>query len=188
MLFVTAMFCTNTNAQTFKYRLVKIVDRNTGAENDPGVQVIFLTFYNNYGSFAFTNQNGQLENNYLSYMNFKPAGVSYTNGLGGSIASGTSYFNKREFNYVGLDNGNKKYICRRGAYDENNNYRLAGYINDYIFFSSDYKRFNIYSGGTPLENGILHHYGGSTFELCPSSQIYVYERVDNSPAPGGVLY
>lgn len=188
VLLMAAFLSVGANAQTYKYKLVKIVNRENGAEYNPHVDVRYITFSGN--SFRFTNQNGQPitrpENAYIGSWSFCNIEYStYNNGLGGSISSPTGgVINPRVFNFVGMENGNKKYHNRRTVCSQQTN-KVVGYIDDYILFSADLSRFNIYSGGSEQENGL--GYGGSSVQLCGSNQIYVYERVDSSPG-GGVLY
>ena len=60
------------------------------------------------------------------------------------------------------------------------------YINDYIYFSNDMSRFNIYSGGDERSNGIYNNdatsidIGGTGFG---GKYIYVYEKVETSSNP-----
>lgn len=189
---------TNVEAQTVKYRLVKIVDKNTGAEFQPQVDVRFITFSGyNKSQFSFTNQNGQLDNSPTganwSYMNFAPSkgNTTYNNGLGGTISTGRSLgvMNQRIFRLANTSKGMKEYRCQRPIYGISD--QLLCYATDRIFFSEDMSRFNIYSGGDARENGVQPPNGyENTFPLVfNSNQIYVYERVDNNPSPqGGVLY
>lgn len=196
-MFVLALIPLNTNAQTVKYRLVKIVDRNTGAEFQPNVDVRFITFTDyNKSQFSFTNQNGQLINdNYSSwsYMNTQLQGGTtvYNNGLGGSISTGgtTVPINKRVFSYTNTQNGLKVYTCKRPIYSISDN-RLLCYATDYIYFNEDMSRFNVYSGGRSRDNGITPPNGwDNTITLFDNiNHIYVYERVENSPSPNGGLY
>lgn len=183
VLMMTAFLSIGANAQTYKYKLVKIVNRENGAEYNPHVDIRYITFSGN--SFRFTNQNGQPitrpENAYTGSWSFCNIEYStYNNGLGGSISSPTGgVINPRIFNYVGTENGNKKYRNSRSVCSQQTN-KVIGYIDDYILFSSDLSRFNIYSGGTELENGF--GYNGSSVQLCGSNQIFVYERVNSNPA------
>lgn len=192
----------NANAQTVKYRQTKTVDRNSGVEYAAGTNVKYITFSGN--RFSFTNQNGQLDNSVgsWSYCNTKTGGgnVSYNNGYGGQIITGmqTVGINQRVFSYVGMENGAKKYVCRRPVLKSTDG-SVCGYIEDVIYFSPDMSRFNVYSGGTAEENGlncrgnvrvgnIVTSAGyGETQTMCFTNQVLVFERVDNT-TNGGVLY
>lgn len=179
------------NAQTVKYKRVKSVDRNTGVEHATMDDVRFITFSNNYSSFQFTSPNGQpINGNQQGYWSFcnryvKPAPSQTYIPSSDEIMNNLNnpkFINPRIFRYQGVKNGAKVYLCRRSVCDHNN--RVVGYINDYIYFSEDMSRFNIYSGGDERSNGI---YGsGSSDQLTDGNTILVYEKAESNSNP--ILY
>lgn len=179
------------NAQTVKYKQVMYVDKNTGTEYGGSNDVRYITFTNNYSSFQFTNANGQAINEtgnvysgswsycnqYFSVQNF---------GSGTFIATPTGrHYNPRIFKYQGMKNGTKVYMCRRTVCNLHNN-RLIGYINDYIYFSEDMSRFNIYSGGDERSNGIYNQDARSIDIGFGGKYVYVYEKAESNSNP--ILY
>ena len=178
-------------AQTVKFRQVMYVDRNNGTEYQGSNEIRYITFSNNYSSFQFTDANGQPINNtgnvYIGSWSYCNQYFSVNHmGPGTYIATPTGrHYNPRIFNFQGVKNGVKEYLNRRTSCNRNTN-KVVGYINDYIYFSNDMSRFNIYSGGDERSNGIYNNdatsidIGGTGFG---GKYIYVYEKVETSSNP-----
>lgn len=182
VLLMTAFLSVGVHAQTYKYKLVKIVDREDGTEYPLGFQpdIRYITFTGN--SFQFTDKNGNpipfsestKFSGSWSYCNIKYRiqgdNIAY-------ITIPVGVFNPRIFTYVGDVNGKKKYHNRRPVYSRKTNQDTGYYIDDYIYFTPDMKRFNIKSGGNETENGISGD--GSSAQLCAHSNIYVYDLIED---------
>ena len=165
MLFL--LFCITADAQTYKYRLLKWVDRETGEEMAGDMSVKHITFYSGNNTFMFTDNSGK-PNDYWSYMNNAP--------VRGGTGISTGKVNPRVFSYQNQSNGVLVYINNRTVCN-NTTGQCVGHITDYINFSSDYQRFNIVSGGTAIENGFP--WDCSSLNLDTRKYIRVYERVES---------
>ncbi len=186
---IAILVCGEINAQTVKFKQVMYVDRNTGTEYQGSNDVRYVTFSNNYSSFQFTDANGKPINTtssvYLGSWSYCNQYFSVQHlGPGTHIATPTGrHYNPRIFNYQGIKNGVKEYLNRRSSCNMNTN-KVVGYINDYIYFSEDMSRFNIYSGGAENANGIYDNNARSIdMGGYSGNYIYVYEKVETSSNP-----
>lgn len=167
---------TAVQAQTYKYRQVKIVNKNTGEEYAGGTVVKYVTFSNGKSSFSFTDMNGRVVNKGIfeteawSFMNHAP--------VQGGTGMSSGYVNPRVFIYQSTNSNGILVYKNNRSVAHNTTGQVCGYITDYINFSSDYKRFNVISGGTDRENGVGPYY--TSIPLCDSFQILVFELVENA--------
>ena len=178
ILLALLMAGVNVNAQTYRYKLVKKVNRNTGEEFavSGNARFLYVTFYNNKKSFVFSDQDGNYLPNNFSKPDLSPY-MGYTNNGRGGMR------NIREFNYSSTNNNGVLVFVNNRPSLRFNDDAVLGYIKDYINFSNDYKRFNIVDGGTDSENGYPD--GRSINLVIPSYMIEVYQRVANAPNTNG---
>jgi hypothetical protein len=177
------MMAVNVQAQTYKYRQVKVVNRNTGEEYDGGNVIKYITFSNNKSSFTFTNMNGRPVNSMSDATTSWWCYMNYAHVPGGTgISSG--FANLRVFKFESRNNQGVLVYRNNRSYTNNTTGQVGGYITDYINFASDYSRFNVISGGSDRENGVSVYY--QSIPLCQSNEILVFERVEN--ANTSVLY
>lgn len=163
-------------AQTYKYRQVKIVNKNTGEEHAGGTVVKYVTFSNGKSAFSFTDMSGRVvsrgafDTEIWSFMNYAP--------VQGGTGMSVGFVNPRVFKYQSTNSNGIMVYKNNRSVTHNTTGQVGGYITDYINFSSDYKRFNVISGGTDRENGVGAFY--TSIPLCDSNQILVFELVENA--------
>ncbi len=185
LLLLMALVCMPFYAQTYCYKLVSTVDKQTGVKSKATTEYVYLTFQNGKSSCYFSDEDG----------NSSKASSGLNTSFG--VSTGTKYEGENYYTYQGVDNGRYVYLKVVTTYTyipanyyagERGGYYPMSQKKEYLYFSQSYDRINQWtdpksylvksSGGeSQLVSAARSGWAmGSSYGNSTNSTIYVYEK------------
>lgn len=167
--------CNMVEAQTYCYKYAYRVNKDTGVKSELHHSLSFYTFNSNK-SFCYISDENGMKKSKITGMGASYSNISRTDGWG-------------EYKYLRTENGVHIYKASIKSYAMvyGRGYELYETQNEYLYFSSDYSKMNLwsedpqshgnsgYGSGVAIGRSIVENVTGEK----NSQFVHVYERVSS---------
>lgn len=177
LVMAMCLLCSTAFAQTYAYRLIKMVSRYGEVREVGNQEKIFITFVNNKSSFFVSKRDGSRAGQPTASTGYAIGFNNASNNMGYG-----DYSNPQNFNFSRTEGGIHIYTNSRPIMEMNSNFAwiISGYVTDYAKFNSDFSRINVIpspDGGSRsvIPFGIVFNTGWP--RMYADFTTFVYEQV-----------